>query len=802
MRSRTILGFSELWGLHNTGQLVNGFAGTADADIDAPEAWETTTGSASVTVGVVDTGVAYDHPDLAANIWTNPGEIAGNGINDDGNRWVDDVHGWDFIDSDNSPRDVVGHGTHVAGTIAARGNNGQGVAGVNWNSSVMPLRACTIDGCPTSAIVSAFFYAAGMGARVVNASLSSPNVSQTMRDVINVSPDTLFVVSAGNDGLNLDAPGVDVFPCEIPEANVVCVAATDQRDALANFSNYGATAVDLAAPGVSVLSPFAAPDTVFSEGFEGDISATWTTGGTNNTWARTSERAKSGSFSLTDSPGGNYLNNTDSFARTNAISLAGRTDCALAYQLRLAAQPPDDGLVVESSTNAVDWTPLRGVTGSTGGQFVQRSDSLAAVSGQASVYLRFRMISDSATSDDGVHIDDVRVLCPALTYDASDFDFLHGTSMAAPHVTGTAALMWADTPGASVAEIRQRLLANVDAVASLSGRTVTGGRVNAAKGVGSAPAPVVASQPASAITRTSATLNGSVNPRWHAVSYRFEYGTTTSYGQSTPVQSAGTGNAAVAVNAPLSALESSTTYHYRLVATYSNKTVASDDAQFTTQALPPLVASQPATAITTTTALANGTVDPRGAATTYSFQYGTTTNYGLSTGAADAGAGRGAGGGQLPAGRPCARHHLPLPAGRHQRGRDRGRRRRPIHHRAAGRARRRARAGDDGPADQRHLERHGRPGRQVHPVPLPIRHHDRLRHLHGAGGRRRRHRAAGGPRRSDRPRARHHLPLPARRHQRGRNRDQRRRAIHHRGGRPARGRARGADARQPSAARR
>ena len=141
--------FPELWGLNNTGQLVNGVFGTADADIDAPEAWNTTTGSASVAVAVVDSGIAYDHPDLAANIWSNPGEIAGNGVDDDGNRRIDDVRGWDFVDSDNSPRDLTGHGTHVAGTIGARGNNGDGVAGVNWNSSLMPVRACNVDGCAT-----------------------------------------------------------------------------------------------------------------------------------------------------------------------------------------------------------------------------------------------------------------------------------------------------------------------------------------------------------------------------------------------------------------------------------------------------------------------------------------------------------------------------------------------------------------------------------------------------------------------------------------------------------------------------
>ena len=112
----------------------------------------------------------------------------------------------------------------------------------------MPLRACNVDGCDVAAVAAAFLYANGNGARVVNASIGSPNFSQTLQDVITVSPDTLFVAAAGNEGLNLDAPGVDHFPCEVPRANVICVGATDPRDALPTFSNYGAVAVDLAAP--------------------------------------------------------------------------------------------------------------------------------------------------------------------------------------------------------------------------------------------------------------------------------------------------------------------------------------------------------------------------------------------------------------------------------------------------------------------------------------------------------------------------------------------------------------------------
>jgi len=138
--------YNKLWGLHNTGQSVNGTSGTNDADIDAPEAWAITTGSSSVIVAVIDSGVDYRHPDLSPNIWINPGEIADDGIDNDSNGYIDDVYGWDFVYDDNDPMDVNGHGTHCAGTIAAAGNNSLGITGVCWTASIMVLRAGDAQG--------------------------------------------------------------------------------------------------------------------------------------------------------------------------------------------------------------------------------------------------------------------------------------------------------------------------------------------------------------------------------------------------------------------------------------------------------------------------------------------------------------------------------------------------------------------------------------------------------------------------------------------------------------------------------
>ena len=248
--------FPNLWGLNNTGQIVAGVAGNQDADIDAPEAWGLFTGTANTIVADIDTGVDYTHPDIAANMWVNPGEIAGNGRDDDANGYVDDVYGWNFIYGNNNPMDDHGHGTHVAGTIAASGNNGIGVTGISWRARIMALKICNSGGgCSFSAAAQAVLYAARMGAKVSNNSyggLGAGAFSQTLLDAINVANGMLFVAAAGND--NNDNDKIPTYPCNLAASNVLCVAATGQDDSKASFSSYGLNSVDLAAPGVNILS--------------------------------------------------------------------------------------------------------------------------------------------------------------------------------------------------------------------------------------------------------------------------------------------------------------------------------------------------------------------------------------------------------------------------------------------------------------------------------------------------------------------------------------------------------------------
>lgn len=236
--------FSSLWGMTR---------------INAPQAWDRTTGSRSIIVGVIDTGVDYNHPDLAANIWRNTREIAGNGIDDDGNGFRDDVRGWDFANNDSDPMDDQGHGTHVAGTIGAVGNNRVGVAGVAWNVQIMPLKFMrpTADGRATGSTldaIRAINYGVANGARILNNSWGGGGYDTALNNAIaNArSRGVIFVASAGNDANNNDTR--PSYPANYDQDNVISVAATDSADRLASFSNYGRSTVDIAAPGVGIYS--------------------------------------------------------------------------------------------------------------------------------------------------------------------------------------------------------------------------------------------------------------------------------------------------------------------------------------------------------------------------------------------------------------------------------------------------------------------------------------------------------------------------------------------------------------------
>ena len=229
--------------------------------INVAQAWNTTTGNANQVVAVIDTGIDYTHPDLAANLWKNNLEIAGNGKDDDGNGFVDDMMGWNFVANTADVQDDYGHGTHVAGTIGAVGNNGLGVVGVNQQVSIMSVKSMGSNGRGNMAdLIRAINYVVsmkqeGVNVTVINASWTAPD-SQALRDAIaaTAKADILFVAAAGNAKTNIDSS--PSFPASYDFANIITVAATDQQDQLASFSNYGAAGVDLAAPGVGIVSTY------------------------------------------------------------------------------------------------------------------------------------------------------------------------------------------------------------------------------------------------------------------------------------------------------------------------------------------------------------------------------------------------------------------------------------------------------------------------------------------------------------------------------------------------------------------
>lgn len=235
--------------------------------ISAPSAWDITTGSSNVVVAVIDTGIEYTHPDLADNIATNPGEIAGNGVDDDNNGFIDDYYGYDFINGDSNPIDDHFHGTHCAGTVGAKGDNGRGVAGVAWSVKLLPVKVLDSYGSGSIAAVAAGMnYAVKRGVKIMSMSLGTSSYSSTIENAIITAKNAgvLVVAAAGNSAQNTDM--YPNYPSASAQPNVLAVAASNSSDGLAYFSNWGPTSVDLAAPGQTILSTYLSGQYAYASG--------------------------------------------------------------------------------------------------------------------------------------------------------------------------------------------------------------------------------------------------------------------------------------------------------------------------------------------------------------------------------------------------------------------------------------------------------------------------------------------------------------------------------------------------------
>ncbi len=519
--------FGQQWPLKNNGPPgVSGFGGAvAGDDINATAAWDFFNPGLPGTgalVADIDSGYRFAGPDLGPVAWVNPADPE-NGIDDDKNGIVDDSHGADFVGADwekpatdGNPTDdnlvSGGHGVHTAGIIGAVGNNSFGTAGVAWDARIMPLRVCanavsppapTLPNsltCPTSSIVSAINYAGAHEARVANISLTSTSASPAMLKALGSNPKTLFVIAAGNDAKDNDGGGAGQahYPCDYQPAkesgiggaidNVVCVAATNQADQLASFSDWGKTSVDLAAPGTEVLSTYP-QEVVLSENFATG-AAKWTAGPEGGFVGTSEFPLTSPGFS--DSPGEEPVaNSTRESTLTTPIALpAGYGNCKLTFRrsTSLRGSETSPGVFSEGTffyEVLANGSPVSVVQlGSTSGSSLNtyNSEALTGLAG-TNVQVRFRYSAGPAPiASNGAWLDDLSLTCYQATNVAPGYAFLQGTSMAAPEVSGTAALLFSIQPSASVTTVRNALLAGVDPITMPIGKeTVTGGRLDAQK---------------------------------------------------------------------------------------------------------------------------------------------------------------------------------------------------------------------------------------------------------------------------------------------------------------------------------
>jgi len=463
--------YGQQWGFRNTAQQVTGGSwttnnpGIASADMNVESAWDHITDCRAVVVAVVDSGVNYLHQDLAANMW------------DGGASYPN--HGFDFVNSDNDPlpADADGHGTHVAATIAASGNNGIAGSGVCWQARIMAVRVLSASGGTTASVVAGVNFSVTQGARVINMSLGGPVFDQAFSDSITTARDAgvVVVVAAGNDSANNDTTAA--YPCNYTHDNLVCVAALDQAFDLAGFSNYGSTTVDVGAPGTNVLSAWAGIH------IEEDFS-TWTRGGAWTT-VDCDPLGLGETTPMLVNPAnwcssGTYANNASDVAY-RTYDFTGATAWRTEFFVRAYLETGLDYIDIARKTTGGDpfgpgGTALYSYSNSNALLIYTYTDTTSSCANpNCSFGFRLRTNATNVLRGPGVFWMTTDSLVPGTSATL----VINGTSMATPHTAGVAALLMSFNPSYTYADTVAAIKNGGRSVPALANITVTGRAVDA-----------------------------------------------------------------------------------------------------------------------------------------------------------------------------------------------------------------------------------------------------------------------------------------------------------------------------------